>query len=71
MYLMTQFTAVLEQCAIRNKRDVYSVVMVIVKYRKYLQTCLKNSRRVLYSIDGLFLSVRSNYARAQVCTYLL
>lgn len=46
MYLMTQFSAVLEQCAIRNKRDVYSVVMVIVKHRKYLQTCLKRSRRV-------------------------
>lgn len=46
MYLMTQFSAVLEQCAIRNKRDVYSVVMVIVKHRKYLQTCLKISRKV-------------------------
>lgn len=46
MYLMTQFSAVLEQCAIRNKRDVYSVVMVIVKHRKYLQTCLKISKKV-------------------------
>lgn len=46
MYLMTQFSAVLEQCAIRNKRDVYSVVMVIVKHMKYLQTCLKISRKV-------------------------
>lgn len=74
MCLMTQFSAVLEQCAIRNKRDVYRVVMVIVKQRKYLQACLKISRKVPGStlwVGCVCLSVCNHCARGQVCTDLL
>lgn len=72
MYPMTQFSAVLEQCAIKNETDVYSVVMVIVKHRKYLQTCHKNSRKVPGSTltRGCFCqSVATMQERRSVLTF--
>lgn len=64
VYLLTQFSTALEQCATRNKRDVYSAVMVIVQHRKYLQTCLKNSRKVPGSRGAVSVSLQQPHKGA-------